>query len=210
MPYAGSTVARFSCRLFACVVALALLALAGVGKTEAQAPCGAPPCPQQGMAGGMGAMGGSSPGMGHGMMGGMGPGMMWGHGWMGHGRSPSGFMAGCFMITGENGAFGSLDARFMFLRTNIGITDAQAQKWAAYENAVKNSLTATEAAWRTMMENLMSLDFAERFRRQLEALNAHLASLQQVLPALAEVYATLTPEQRMRADGLFRSMGCLI
>lgn len=162
---------------------------------------------------GMGGMAGMGYSMGGGMGSGSmwGPGSMWGYGWMGPGAAGSqGFMAGCFMVTGENGAFPSLDERFRFLKSSIGITDAQAPEWDNYEAAVKRSLVATQAAWQTMMANMMSLNFAERFSRQLEALNAHIANLQQVMPALARVYGTLSPEQKARADGLFRSMGCFV
>lgn len=159
---------------------------------------------------GMGGMGMGGMGMGGMGVGGMGHGYSWYHngpgmhfGWYGGG--PGGT---CFMSAGENGAFANLDARLEFLRANIGVNDAQRAAWDAYTAAVKRSIETMQTAYQVMMQNMMNLNFAERFNAQLGAMNAHMAELQKVAPALAGLYGVLTPEQKQKADTLFRAMGC--
>jgi hypothetical protein len=150
----------------------------------------------------------NAPGWGMGGMGSMGAGPSAPHysmhySWFGPGQGRS-----CFMMTDENGAFPSIEQRLDFMRTTIGITEAQLPQWNAYAQAVGRSLETMRAAYQTMMNTMMSLNFVERFNLQLNAMNSHLAQLQQVTPALSAVYAVLTPEQKAKADGVFRSMGC--
>lgn len=164
----------------------------------------APPAEAQGR--GMHDMSGMSMGGGmHGYsMGQSGPGFMH-FSWFGPGS-----MTGCFMTSGENGAFPSLDHRLEFIAKTLAITDAQMPQWTAYATALKRSTATLQAAHQTMMAQLMNMNFVERFNAQLTAMNAHLAELQQVAPALAALYGALTPDQKAKADQLFRAMGCFM
>lgn len=165
---------------------------------------------------GMGGMGGSGMsgsgmsgmmGMGFGMGGmpGTPPPFMMHHSWFSPGN-----MGGCFMATGENGAFPNIDERMNFIQLSLSITDAQRPQWEGFVNAIRRSQETMQMTYQTMMGNMMNMNFVERFNQQLTAMNTHMAALQKVAPALAAFYGVLTPEQKTRADGLFRSMGCFI
>ncbi len=157
---------------------------------------------------GMGEPGMGGPGMGGpGMAGMMGAMMMHGpmHQSMTWGQP---MMIGCFMMTGENGAFQSLDQRFAFMAAQIAITEAQRPQWEAWTASVKRSTDSMQAAWQTMWANMANMNFAERFSKQMEAMNRHLSTMQDILPSLSAVYGVLTPEQRGKADMMFAMMGC--
>ncbi|MEQ1669383.1 MAG: Spy/CpxP family protein refolding chaperone [Hyphomicrobium sp.] len=176
-----------------------IAALIAIGFVACAPPARAQQSP--GMQGqGMHGMGGM---MGY-SMGQSGPGYMH-FGWFGPGA-----MNACFMATGENGAFPSLDHRLEFIAKNLAITDAQVPQWTAYTTALKRSVETMQAAHQTMMANIMNMNFVERFNVQLNAMNTHLAQLQQVAPALSAVYTVLTPEQKAKADQMFRAMGCFM
>lgn len=114
------------------------------------------------------------------------------------------------MATGDNGNFPSLDERLNYIHAALMISQAQQPQWQAFALALKRSQETMQAAYRTMMNNLMNMNFVDRFNTQLNAMNAHMAELQKVVPALATLYGVLTVEQKTRADELFRSMGCFI
>ncbi len=151
---------------------------------------------------GMGGMGGMGMGgMGMGGMGGMHPGFQMHHGWF----SPG--MAGCF-ITGGDAAI--LAQRLNALHDALALSTAQKPQWDGFASAVVRSNETMQAAYRTMLANMMNMNFAERFNKQLEAMNLSMAELQKVAPALAALYGVLTPEQKVRAEMQFRALGCAI
>lgn len=154
--------------------------------------------------GGMGMGGMGMGGMGMGGMGGMGmggmhPGFSMHYGWFGPG------MAGCFM-TGGDAAM--LTQKLNALHDALALSDAQKPQWDAFASAVARSHDTMQAAYQTMMSNMMNMNFAERFTKQLGAMNVHMAEMQKVAPALAALYAVLTPEQKARAEAQFHALGC--
>lgn len=168
-----------------------------------------------GWSGGWGQMwNGGGPGWGGGwgqMWGGpMQPGMMRGQ-MPGPGPMPGHVhMFGCFMMTGENGAFANLDQRLEFLKVQIGVMETQKPQWDAYAGAVKRNVESMQAAWQTMWSNMMNLNFAERFGKQMEAMGKHHAAMQELSTALNALYVSLQSEQRARADGMLHMMGCQV
>ncbi len=143
-----------------------------------------------------GMMQGPMPGFGHGPGAGPGPGA--GFGWM----------HGCFMMTGENGYFPSLEQRLDFLKAQIGLMEAQKPQWDAYAGAVKRNVEAMQGAWQTMWANMMNLNFPERFGKQVESMNRHHAAMQDVASSLTALYGVLQSEQRQRAEYMLHMMGC--
>lgn len=155
--------------------------------------------------------GGYGPGWGGGQwrQGQMHPGMMHPGQMPGPGHGPGfGMMHGCFMVTGENGYFPSLDQRLEFLKAQIGIMEGQKAQWDAYTSAVKRNVESMQGAWQTMWANMMNLNFAERFGKQVEAMNKHHAAMQDVAGSLSALYGALQSEQRERAEFMLRMMGC--
>ena len=153
-----------------------------------------------------------------GMRGGDGPGMMYGPRMMGPGYGsgmtfgPGMMMGGCPMIgtttDGQTSTF--TEGRIAFLRAELGITDAQKAVWDAYAEAIKGNLQSMQGMWQTMKGLSEAKTPVERLDVHIVAMETRLTVLKGVKPALANLYAALTAEQKKKADELLTGMGCMM
>ncbi len=136
---------------------------------------------------GPGMMG--SYGMGHGMMGGYGP---------GYGMGPQGAFGACA---------GDADDGLAGLKTELGITAKQDPAWQAF---VKNATQQTEsrkAAFDKMQKAQRAGSAPERLAQQADLMKQRQAEMEVNAAALKNLYATLTPEQKVIADQRFGGFG---
>lgn len=126
------------------------------------------------------------------MMGMMGPGMMGRGGMMGQG-TPS----------GNEEQMGALaDRRLVHLKTELKITDAQADVWKAYTDAVKARTTVMQGMRTTMMDAMDKGGAVDRMDIRIKSMEAMVESMKAVKPATEKLYAALTAEQKTVADQL--------
>lgn len=155
-----------------------------------------------------------------GMMGpGYGPGMMYGPGY-GPGRGGPGMrgyygpgmMGGCagFGVDGERAGATFVDGRIAFLKAELGITDAQKAAWDAYADALRRNLQGMQSMWQAMRTVFEASTPVERLDAHLGVMEGRLAALKEVKPALAGIYAVLSPEQKKKADEVITAMGCMM
>ena len=134
----------------------------------------------------MGMAGGACP-----MMGMMGPGMM-GRGMMGQGAP-----------TGNQEQMGALaDSRLAHLKTELKITDAQADVWKVYVDAIKARATVMQGLRTTMMDAMDKGGAVDRMDVRIKSMEAMVESMKAVKPATEKLYAALTAEQKKAADQL--------
>ncbi len=125
------------------------------------------------------------------MMGMMGQGMM-GRGKMGQG-TPSG--------NGEQ--MGALaDSRLAHLKTELKITDAQADVWKTYTEAVKARATVMQGMRTTMMDAMDQGGAVDRMDIRIKSMEAMVESMKAIKPATEKLYVALTAEQKKAADEL--------
>ncbi len=165
-------------RLFA----TAALALA-ISATTA-APSFAQASPSAG--GMMGMAGGRCP-----MMGMMGQGMM-GRGMMGPGKMPDSAV--------QMGAMA--DSRLAHLKAELKITDAQADVWKAYGDAIKARATVMQGMRSSMMDAMDKGGAIDRMDARIKSMEAMVDSMKAVKPATEKLYAALTADQKKVADQL--------
>lgn len=146
------------------------------------------------------------------------PGMMGNGGMMGgDGMMPmmrmmqmmSGGMAGQGM-GGSMGMmrFDHIEGRIAFLRTELGITDAQQPQWTAFADALRAQAGTMRTMGPAMMQGGMPATWPERLARHEQRLTAHLAALKAIAGPARALYAVLSPAQRLMADELMaRPMG---
>ena len=158
------------------------------------------------------ARGGYGPGMMFGQ--GYGPGMMgpgYGPGMVGPGYGP-GMMGGCPMMgsntDGQVSTFA--EGRVAFLKAELAITDAQKSVWGAYAEAIKGNLKNMQGMWQTMKTIFEAKTPADRLDAQIAAMDSRLAALKEIKPALANLYAALSAEQRKKADEVLTGVGCMM
>jgi hypothetical protein len=153
----------------------------------------------------------SGPGMMHGQ--GYGPGMMGpGHGPGMMGNYGPGMMGGCPMMgTTTDGQVSTFaEGRIAFLKAELGITDAQKSVWDAYAETIKGNLQNMQGMWPTMMTVFEAKTPADRLDAQIAAMDGRLAALKQIKPALVNLYAALSAEQKKKADEVLTGMGCMM
>ena len=142
--------------------------------------------------------------MGHGKMG---PGMMGRGGMMG-------MMGGGCPMMGMMGGEGNMpsfaEGRTAFIKAELAITDAQKSVWEAYSAALRKNLESMQGMRKTMMGTMQAASPVERLDRHITAMEARLQSLKEVKPALADLYAALSDDQKKKADGLLTGMGCMM
>lgn len=140
----------------------------------------------------MGMAGGGCP-----MMGMMGPGMM-GRGMMSRG----GMMAQGTPSGSEEQMSALADRRLENLKTELKITDGQADVWKEYAEAVKGRATVMQGLRTTMMDAMDKGGAVDRMDIRIKSMEAMVESMKVVKPATEKLYAALTAEQKKVADQL--------
>ena len=127
------------------------------------------------------------------------------------GRGMMGMMGDCpmmGMMGGETSTFA--EGRVAFLKAELAITDAQKALWEAYATALKKNLQGMQGMRQTMLKVMEAKTPVERLDAHIAAMDGRLASLKEVKPALAALYAALGEEQRKKADQILTGMGCMM
>lgn len=143
-----------------------------------------------------------------------GPGMMPGPGMMNRGFGPgAGMMMGAcpmFDTTADGRAQTFAEGRIAFLKAELGITENQKGVWDAYADAIKSNLQSMQGMPQMMKAVLEAKTPVERLDAHVGAMESRIAALKAVKPALANLYAALTDEQKKKADELLTGVGCMM
>jgi hypothetical protein len=140
--------------------------------------------------------------------------MMSGPGMMSRGFGPgtSMMMGGCPMFdpTTESRALMFAEGRVAFLKAELGITDNQKAVWDAYAEAIKSNLQSMQGTGQMMRTVFEAKTPVERLDAHLAAMESRTTALKAVKPALANLYAALTEDQKKKADELLTGVGCMM
>ena len=149
----------------------------------------------------------------------MGPGMMMGHGMMGYGMpmmGPGMMGYGTPMMPGGVGPMMGMmpgqhvEGRIAFLRTELGITQAQAPVWDTFAEALRASARAMVDMHGQMMPMMQqgpqAMPLAQRLELQERMMTLHLEALRRVRSAAGPLYAALDERQKRVADQLMVGM----
>jgi hypothetical protein len=94
-----------------------------------------------------------------------------------------------------------IEGRLAFIKAELKITDAQAQQWNAFADAVR----ANTGSMAEMRKSMMSgqggaATLPERLAREDRLVTAHLTALKKTEEAVSKLYAVLSDDQRKAAD----------
>jgi len=102
-----------------------------------------------------------------------------------------------------------IEGRLAFLKTELGITDAQESRWTAFAEAVRGSAKAMMGMHEGMMQP-RDIALPLRLGQAERVLAARLDALRKTKAALEPLYASLSDAQKRTADQLIVSpMGLL-
>src|SRR6516225_2685909 len=134
-----------------------------------------------------------------------GPGMMGGNmmgGMVGQGQAgPAGMMPMMNMMMGMQSGAEHIEGRLAFIKAELKITDAQAQQWNAFAEAVRGNSGSMAEMRKSMMGGQGApATLPERLAREDKLVTAHLAALKKTEEAVARLYGMLTDDQKKVAD----------
>jgi hypothetical protein len=122
-----------------------------------------------------------------------------------------GMMGGCPMTAGTDGPASMFaEGRVAFLKAELAITDAQKGVWDAYADALKRNLASMQGMRETMRTVFEAKTPVERLDAHIAAMDTRLAALKDIKPALVNLYAALSADQKKKADELLTGMGCMM
>jgi len=96
---------------------------------------------------------------------------------------------------------------FAFLKTEIGITDAQNTVWTAYTDQLRPLIKKHQDAMLMMHSSeAKPRTWIEQLTDHEAMMGEHLETMKKIRPAATALYAALTPEQKQKADALMPLM----
>jgi hypothetical protein len=148
---------------------------------------------------------GTQAGLGMGMMGGGCPVMgMMGQGMMDRGQGMGGFG----MMGGNQGRMSAMaEGRLAYLKSELGITEAQIDSWNAYAEAAKSRVGMMQDMRKSMMDMMQGGTAIDRMDARLKGMQAMVETMNAMKPAIVKLYEVLTPDQKKIADDLI-GMDC--
>lgn len=102
-----------------------------------------------------------------------------------------------------------IEGRLAFLVAEFGITDAQKEAWTTYAAALRKNLEGMRSMHVDMMKAMETGNPVDRLNARISAMESRLNALREMKPALEQFYATLTADQKAKADQLLTGMGCM-
>ena len=130
-----------------------------------------------------------------------GPGMTGGD-MMGQGQAgPAGMMPMMNMMMGMQSGAEHVEGRLAFIKAELKITDAQAQPWNAFADAVRSNIGSMAEMRKSMMAAQGGVStLPDRLALEDKLVTAHLAALKKTEEALGQLYRMLTDDQKKVAD----------
>jgi LTXXQ motif family protein len=120
---------------------------------------------------------------------------MWGGKRMMHGRMGMGDWIGCIPVA-------HVEGHLAFLKTELGITDAQTSQWNAFADAVRAQSATLRKAHENMMKAERPATMPDRLARMEQMLSTRLDALKAIEAPLRTLYSALSPDQQKKAEEL--------
>jgi hypothetical protein len=95
-----------------------------------------------------------------------------------------------------------IEGRLAFLKTELGITDAQMGVWEDYADAMRNSADSMQQMHDTMMSGDRPTSFPNRMERREQMMSARLDTMKTLRDAAEPLYEALDDEQKQVADSI--------
>lgn len=118
----------------------------------------------------------------------------------GHPMMGGGMMPGCGPMGAMEGDH--VEGHIAFLKTEIGITEAQSPQWEAFANALRAQAKGRPAAMADCTSAAQAESAPARTEAMITHMTARLDSMKSVLAAEKPLYAALSDEQKKTANDL--------
>lgn len=102
------------------------------------------------------------------------------------------------------------EGRVAFLRAELGFIEPQMAVWDAYAAQIKKNLLSMQDMQKMMAEMMDAKTPLERIDARIAAMDKRAQALKEIKPVLAALHATLSPDQKVKADQVLTGMGCMM
>lgn len=96
------------------------------------------------------------------------------------------------------------EQRIAGLQTQLGITQAQAPQWTAFAQVMRENAQATDAQFRTRAAGAQTMNAVANMQSYAQISRAYADGTEKLATAFQALYATLSDQQKIAADTLFR------
>ncbi len=98
-----------------------------------------------------------------------------------------------------------VDQRARMLHDQLGITSAQQPQWDQFASVMRDNAAAMGRAASDRGARLASMDASETMKSYAALTQVHAANMERLADAFTTLYATLSLQQKQKADTVFRA-----
>ncbi len=103
------------------------------------------------------------------------------------------------------GAVARVDQHIKELRGQLKITPAQEAQWQQFAQVMRDNAREMDQAVMQRAQQFSSMTAVEDMESYEKIAESHVQHLQKLIPAFSNLYTSMTPEQKQRADEVFRA-----
>ena len=105
---------------------------------------------------------------------------------------------------GHNGE-AKVEQRIKDLHAKLAISSAQQAQWDDFVQVMRDNARSMEQTFRQREHSLQSMTATENMQSYAQVATEHAQEMQKLVPAFQALYATMSDNQKMTADQVFRA-----
>ncbi len=105
----------------------------------------------------------------------------------------------------DNTAAARVEARIKQLHAQLGITPAEQAQWEQFAQTMRDNAREMDQVVMQRAQQFPSMNAVQDMQSYEEIAAAHVQHLQKLIPAFQSLYDSMSPEQKSRADEVFRA-----
>ena len=98
-----------------------------------------------------------------------------------------------------------VEARIKQLHTQLGITQAQEPQWDQFAKVMRDNGSDMDKVLAERAQQFKSMNAVQDMESYQRVAEAHVRHLQKLVPAFQTLYDSMSPEQKQKADQVFRA-----
>lgn len=98
-----------------------------------------------------------------------------------------------------------VEERIRQLHAQLGITPAEQAQWQQFAQVMRENAREMDQAVMQRAQQFSSMTALQDLQSYEQIAAAHVQHLQKLIPAFQDLYASMSPEQKNRADQVFRA-----
>lgn len=105
----------------------------------------------------------------------------------------------------NNAVSARVEARIKQLHTQLGITPAQQPQWDQFAQVMRDNAGDMDRVLAERTQQFPSMNAVEDMQSYERVAEAHVQHLKKLMPAFQTLYDSMSPEQKQKADQVFRA-----